>query len=147
MKYRSRKELAALSLAQVLDELARLKIQPAPKTQYAEDGPVVNGVLTNGGPAQWLESWQQREIEEKGSTLLTMEQMTDRASNLEMWRTQLHTHGVWRWIESLGATKLQKELRARNAEATPFEARTFNRKDLEKKLWFAMANDKEEREA
>jgi hypothetical protein len=144
MKPRTRKEIAALSLTELLSELAAAKVEPAQAVQYAEDGPVVAGVPTLAGPAAWLESWQQQEVREQGKTLLTFEQQMNRGTSLEAWRMQLYAHGQWTWIRALGATKLQKELKVRGAEATAFEARTCNRKDLEKKLYFAMAKDKEE---
>lgn len=148
MRYRTKAEVNVLSLSEVLDALALAKIAPAEQRVYALDGPVVNGVITSTGvgPA-WLESWQQQEIRETGGTLATLEQQINTGLSLEAWRSQLYQFGQGQWIESLGATKLQKELKARGAEASLWEARTFNRKQLEKKLWFAMATDKEKDEA
>jgi hypothetical protein len=146
LKPRTKREIAALSLTELLSELAAAKIEPVTAVQYEEDGPVVNGVPTLAGPAPWLESWQKQELLESGKTTLTREQQENRGTSLEAWRGQLHSHGQWAWISALGKTKIEKELRARGAEPTPFESRTCNRKELERKLYFAMAKDNEEEE-
>ncbi|NOT22272.1 MAG: hypothetical protein HOP22_06045 [Nitrospiraceae bacterium] len=144
MKYRTRRELAAWSMVEVLAELDALKIEPESQTVYADDGPTINGVLTVGEVPAWLHQWQKEEIKEQGFSTLTLEQQTNRATTLERWRVQLYQHGVCAYVESLGMAKAQRELKARHAELSTWEGRNATRQEVEKKLMQAIENETEE---
>jgi hypothetical protein len=142
--YRTRRELACLSLAETLAELDRLKIEPEGQTVYCEDGPVVNGCITSGEPPAYLHESQKREIQEKGSTMLTLQQQVEQGTTLALWRLQIYQHGVAAYVQSLGMAKCLRELKARNAELSVWEGRNVSRQEVEKKLIYAIANEQEE---
>jgi hypothetical protein len=150
MKYRTRKEIQLLTMSQVLDELETLKIatkgsfEPEACRVFPSDV-MVNGVMSASGPGPaYLTDAQQAECHLLGSVEITFQQQVEQGTSLDRWKSQLYDEGKATWIKSLGKTKLLAELKKRQAEPTLWEARTFNRLQLDKKLWFAMANDTEE---
>jgi len=147
MKYRTRKELARLSMAEVLTELDSLKLEPAPHTVYPLDnGHDAQGVPIIGDPPAWLSDSQQREVREVGSTQATLEQQTNFSLSLPQWRMQLYAWGVSQYVSSLGLTKVKAQLAARKVELSAWDLRRISRREFESHLINAIHNEKEEEE-
>jgi hypothetical protein len=152
MKYRTRRELARLSLAEVLRELDALKIEPDGQTVFLTDGPLdPQGCPTLGEPPAYLSDAQKQECRETGSTRLTLQQQVEQGTTLASWRFQLYADGVERYVQSLGLAKCLRELRARKQELSTWDQRLATRRDVEKRLISAIHNEvekeKEEDEA
>lgn len=143
MKYRTRTEIQELSLAQVLDEMNRLKIEPEGHRVYPADV-VIDGIPSAcGEPPAYLSIIQQRECRELGGVGLTFKQQVEHETSLDLWRIQIHQHEVYTYVQSLGLAKCLRELKARKVEMTPWEKRQASRNDIEKRLCLAIARETE----
>lgn len=143
MRYRTRKELAGLSLAEVLAELDTLHIEPAEQRVFA-DGPVdAQGVPMKTEPPAYLSESQKREVRETGSTRLTLQQQIEHNTTLEVWRCQLYADGVERYVSSLGLKKSLSQLKERKQDMTLWESRHVTRQEVEKRLTNAIHNEVE----
>ncbi|MEQ1845459.1 MAG: hypothetical protein ABL983_07770 [Nitrospira sp.] len=147
MRYRTRQELARLSLAEVLRELDTLKIEPAEQTVFALDsGHDAQGVPIVGEPPAYLSDAQKQECRETGATRLTLQQQAEQGGTLAVWRLQLYAHGVAAYVASLGLKRCLAHLKERKAEMTLWEGRHATRQEVEKRLTAAIHNEVEQRE-
>ena len=145
MRYRTRKELAKLSLAEVLAALDALGLEPESQRVFLTDGPPdAQGCPTTGPPLAWLHESQKQECLENGSTVLSLEQQVTHQTSLGLWRLQLYSEGVARYVASLGMAKAQRELKQRGAELTVWHARRVTRQEVEKQLCQAIHEETEE---
>lgn len=142
MKYRTRSEVDALTLGQILDELTALKIDPAGHTIFPTDVKDTDGVpsVTDALPA-YLTAGQKDWCRVHGSVDLTFAQQVEQQTSLALWRIQIFAHGVANYVASLGLSKCMRELKARKIEMSAWEQRTANRKDVEKALYHAISTE------
>lgn len=135
MKYRTRREVEALTLGQLLDELTALKIDPAGHTIFPADVRDKDGVPSaTGALPAYLTTGQQAWCREYGSVDLTFTQQVEQETSLALWRWQVFQQGVTNYVASLGLAKCMRELKARKVELSAWEQRTANRKDVEAQL-------------
>ena len=142
--YRTRKELAGLTMAEVLAALDTLSLEPTGQVVFMTDAlPDAQGCPRVGEPPAYLHESQKIECRETGKTQLTLEQQVNQRTTLELWRLQVYAAGVEAFVKGLGMARCLRELRARKLTMTVWEQRRCTRQEVEGALINAIHNEQE----